>query len=357
MSKGIGLVFTADTTSVEEGSRTVQSALDEVNEASRSTARSQERDFEQVDRAAKNTAKNIDFIPGVFVDWETESDSRTKRISEDIEGVESSAGDLAGTVKGSLSSAFQDWDGTAEGAVSSVGRSLEGLAGLIPGIGGLIGAGLGVVVSEWAQSWGDAAEENKKNTREMYDDMIASGDRFLSESLVQQKISEIINDSQKLDEVRQRAQDAGIALDTMLAAEAGSKSALEEVLGRVNAAVEENVELQRDGTFESQEQLVAVENQLTRLQGVQDRLNEIASAQDGVVNKAELYDRAVDAARGNLEAQQEAIQIRNRLLGETPAVVNTRLDVDDSELERKLRQDRTIRVNLEGYARNGVRVI
>ncbi len=357
MAKGIGINFYADTEQVEEGSRTVQSALREVDEASRSTARSQERDFEKVDRAAQNTAKNIDFIPGVFVDWETESDSRTKRIADDLDGVDTKAGDLAGTVKGSLSGAFQDWDGTAEGAVQSVGRGLEGLAGLIPGVGGLIGAGLGVVVSEWAQSWGDTATENENRVRAMYDDMIESGDRFLSESLIQSQISEIINDSQRLDEVRQRAEDAGIALDTMLAAEAGSKSALEEVLGRVNDAVATNVDLQRDGTFESQEQLVAVENQLTRLQAVQDHLNDIDSAQDGVVNKAELYDRAVDAARGHLEDQKEAIQIRNRLLAETPAVVNTRLEVDDSELERKLSQRRTIRLNIEGMDRNGVRII
>ncbi len=357
MTKGIGINFYADTTSVEEGSRTVQSALNEVNETSRTTARSQERDFEKVDRAAQNTAKNIDFIPGVFVDWETESDSRTKSISEDLEGVDSSAGDLAGTVKGSLTEAFQEWDGTAEGAVASVGKGLEGLAAWIPGIGGLIGAGLGVVVTEWAKTWGDTAKANAENVAAMFDDMIESGNRFLSEGHVQNTISQIINDSARLEEVKKRAEDAGVALDTMLAAEAGSKSALEEVLGRVNESVQSNVELQRDGTFESQEQLVAVENQLIKLQEVQSHLDGIVSRQDDSAAAANLYDAAVDAARGHLEEQKEAIQIRNRLLAETPAVVNTRLDVDDSELERKLRENRTIRVNLEGFTRNGMRVV
>ncbi len=268
-----------------------------------------------------------------------------------------SADDLGEKVKGKLSDSFRQWDGTAEGAVESVASSLQGLAGIIPGIGGLVGAGLGVVISEWGKEWRDTAKENASRVRSMYDDMIASGQDYLSEQFVQNKISDILHDAQAFAEVEQLARDAGLAIDEVLAARAGSKPALESVLARVNEQLETALELQKDGTFESQEELVAVENKIIRLDRVREVMAGVLDEQNGVVDQVDLFNAALDTARGNIIANQEQIQIQNRLLAETPTVLPVQLDFTAADREYAAWASRRRRVAVELGIEQGGRII
>lgn len=325
MTDEIKIDFTADVRKVIRGTDQVGDSLDDTSK--------------KLDDLGDDGARSLDKL--------TEAEEETER----------GAKDLGGTVAGELSDAFREFDGTAEGAVQGASSALSGLAALVPGIGALIGAGLGTVVSGFVGLWQQGAKDTEDRIRTMYDDMTESGNRFLSESFIQQAISNILNDAGKLETVKKLAEDAGIAVDDILAAEAGSKTALEDVLARVNAEIETNVALQADGTFESQEQLVAVENLLVKLQGVRDHFAGVTAEQGVAADKARLFDEAVDASKGNIAASNELLQIRNRIIATTTPSVTTRLVVDDSDLTDKLARSRTVRVNIEGWARNGQRVV
>lgn len=325
MADEIKIDFTADVRKVIKGTDEIGTALDETKRT--------------LDDVGEDGARSLEKLTDAQAD------------------TEAGAKNLGGTVAGELSDAFRDFDGTAEGAVEGAGAALSGLAALIPGIGGLIGAGLGAAATGMVDLWQTSSKKTEDRVRSMYEDMIESGNRFLSESAIQQQIKAIVDDADALGQLAEYATTLGIGIDTLVAAEAGSTNARREVLAKVNEELETNVKLQEDGTFESQEQLTAVENYLTKLEIVKQHFDTITALQQEQIDKANVYDQAVDAAKGGLELQNEELQKRNTLIALTPATVSTKLVVDDSDLKRKLAQSPTIRVNIEGFARNGSRVV
>lgn len=137
-----------------------------------------------------------------------------------------------------VTSSFQ---GDMTSAVDLVQGTLGGLAGSIPGGVGLAMGGLAVVAGTFAALWQEAAEATKARLGDMYDDMVESGNDFLSESLIQQEVRKImLNEDERVTDYAAAldiAGKSGLDLAVVLRGLAGDQDANRVTQEALNAAL------------------------------------------------------------------------------------------------------------------------
>lgn len=290
------------------------------------------RGTDEISDSLKDTERDLD-------DLGRGGEQSLEKITDAQKDVDTGAKDLSGTVKGELTNAFEQWDGTAGGAVSSVGSALQGLAGLIPGIGGLIGAGLGVVVTEWAKTWGDSAEEVEQRTADMFDDMIASGNRFTSQEFIQKALADLFKDEGKTSEIERAADALGLSAAVIAEAYAGVPEAIDTVIAKTDELADKQL-LSADPNSELIAQYRAIE---ATVQGVADSTTSAA-------DRAALFEATVNQNTKRWEETGQAVdEVGNKINNLPDPTVN--VAVDTAAADRQLRNwsgiAYTKRINLD----------
>lgn len=158
---------------------------------------------------------------------ERSSASGWSKAQEAVDGFGGKVGGVLQTASNAL--------GSFDGSISSVGTTISGLATLIPGVGGLIGGALGGIAATMFNAWDDNSKKAAQAVADMYDDMIESGNAFASQDLVNSKVHDIIKDQGQLNDVRSRAAQIGVSVQTALRAEAGDHDALALALGKAQS--------------------------------------------------------------------------------------------------------------------------
>lgn len=286
--------------------------------------------------------------------------------------------DLAKSLEGAGEAAEESMDTLGQGAemsgreVRSVGRiakeALEGdLSGAVQAatpllmslgpVGVVAGAaaavGIGAITAGLAGA-GAAAEEMVKKLTDAYKRAAEEGRAYLSEAEIQAIALETIFDSEKREDARAEAERIGVELQTYVRAQAGDQEALNLVLERTNALIRERQEALRfqPGNLEGTLTAAELDQTLFAYNAILDENQAIHDATLDNIAAAEIYQQVVAAG-----AQQAAI-VADRI-DSIPAERTATVTVigDTSALDRDLARSRTVRVNLEGYARSGQRVI
>lgn len=158
-----------------------------------------------------------------------------------------SFGDQAGeNVKNFKEEAVQNFSEVASsfsGDLSQMSDGVQGLTGglaasLTPGIGIPV-AILGAAAAAFFASWQQKAEATKQLVSDMYDDMTASGEAFLSQDFIQQGIAKAYRD--QYDDVKKRGEELGVDHHVVAAAMAGDEAAINQLLDVRNAKRDDEI--------------------------------------------------------------------------------------------------------------------
>lgn len=123
-------------------------------------------------------------------------DSIGRNIREGAEEGATGGGETIGEFKDEATANFSElasgFSGDMTGAVDLVQGTLGGLAGSIPGGLGVALGGLAIAGGAFAAAWQKAAEDTEKRTADMYADMLASQNAFLSDTYIQDQYYAIV---------------------------------------------------------------------------------------------------------------------------------------------------------------------
>jgi hypothetical protein len=390
MASGISIGIGADTRAFSQGIRSgvleplegVEDALHDVERAGEQVDDGLVDGFRDANRAAgdlKGSLKDVDRAGKIAGDELVAGFRDAQRETRDLEGANK---DLADTIRnesrkssravkdigdegfGKASESVEEFKSEAisnfsevassfSGDITQMAEGVQGLTGglasaLTPGIGipiAVIGAAAGAFLASWQQ----AAEDSEERVATMFDDMLESGNSFLSEGLIQQSMADIATDSEKWAESVKIAGEAGVSAQTTLRALSGDQEALNTLLTAENDKHAERIEnIQNAGgameDIEAQKILENAEHQKTI-----DKLNTIVKDTDTAAARAAAVRGAFESGNPVLDKQLRKIQDIAAALGGL-GDKTIKINADTTGVEGAFRglEGRNITVNLNG---------
>ena len=276
--------------SLEDVSKAGDNAGDDLVDAMKDAQRATEKladEHEQLNDAIAKGSRTA------FRKFDDASDDATKHASQDVDEFKKEA-------VANFSEVSSSFSGDMSSAIDLVQGTLGGLAGSIPGVGialAGVGAVAGAVYSAWEASTAAAAQR----VQDMYDDMLESGQKFLSKDYIQQQISLIVNGTDgaaiSMKNLQRLAEDTGIATSDLLLAFSGDLSTRNRVIDEAKASMVDYqgaIERAGEGTATAQDNATIAAGQL--IAKLREQNSETAKAAGNV--------QAADTALSKLNATQ-----------------------------------------------------
>lgn len=314
-------------------------ALEEAREW-KASALAAGRSTEDVEQAYQQMAQTIERSTGtMFAKLNTASTENIGKIERGIVGLR---GNLAGMFQ-QVGISF-DWSDP----VGSATNALSGLAFAIPGIGGLIGGALGGIASGFVENWQKAAQESEERIATMYQNMLESGQNFLTQEQVQKAVEDIGNDTKKFAAAQQDAKLSGIDLNVILRAQAGDAGALSTV-NQLLSEKYRDVQTEMEKVKGSRAGLVAglpgesghLQDLISKYSGTNSEMSQAATRAEAVRSALE----SMGASAGDASKQADAV---GRSVANLPSEKTMRVVLDSSDAQRKLHELANTPVNIPG---------
>lgn len=342
---GIKISIVDDVASFLRGTQRVEDALDDTADSLDDLARDAQRAGKDagddlakgIDRGTDKATDAVDDMQRSFRDLakgvQRESKQAGDDLGDNIRRGSRAAEDSVGRVGDAFKEAGDEAGSSAREAAASFSGEItdiadfaqETLANAFAGFGP-IGAAAGLAAAAglgalWT-SITEGSDKAKDEIRSMYDDMLASGQSFLTNDAIQERIAEIVNGGEdakvKYAEVQAQAELTGLSVQTMLLAWAGNQGAINEVQDRINDKLDETSSKLQSGEL-SGDEFAGLRYQLTdtadRLSGVTDQL--------GVAGDAAAVTR-------------QSMNLLNREYADTPDGVSTDVNADTAPAHAKL---------------------
>lgn len=371
MAKGFTLSIAADTRTFQQSvKKGITEPLEDAADILEEIGRDGGRDLEQVERAARDSQRETEGVKKEFSELQkairdTGRKSRTDYadpVSDSSDRVKQDLDEVKNEAKQNAAEMFSSFDGSFESIADAAQGTLGGLTAGLGGIGGMAvaaagAAGIGLIASALQASQAET-ERLAEVTNAAFAAMLDAGTRYVGESIVQDNIKDLIEDTERLKSVTKDANATGLERSLLVRAQAGDSAALAEaerlVAERRAELVSENQKY-IDQNGEANLLLVAQIGDLDKLTG---RLNDtegayqsagdaVGLAYDSMGGAAEAFDarttRVNDAATARLEGYARSV-------GAIPSSVTTRVNVDLSAAERALERfsQRRPKVYVEG---------
>lgn len=247
----------------------------------------------------------------------------------------SKAGDSTKAFKDEAVQNFSEVASSFNGDITQMADGVQGLTGglasaLTPGVGiplALLGAAAGAFIASWTQ----AAEDSKERIDSFYQDMVDSGKTALSESFIDQAVTDLAGDGAKWDEATRRAEESGHAIGEVLRAMVGDGEAINSILDTQRQKHEANIQAIDDSTDSTEWKLAAVENENLKYEAQVGWLKQVAADTDTAGKKAAIVRDTI-----------------NQIPGEKP--VNVKVTADMTDLERQIAaiESRTVYLKVRG---------
>lgn len=317
-------------------------ALDDVVRDGERGGERLERSFREVADAAKKESREVGeaFDKNATRGFDRAGDAAREFKGEAIQNLGEVASSFDGTVTG-IADGFQGLAGGASVALINMGGGLAIAGGALAGLG-LVG---GAVLSGIAAK-GEAMRESLSTS---FQQMVDEGVRAFDELRFQERLAEAFDPGGDVKAKVQATADAlGLPFHVAAEAYAGNQAAIEKFQTAYSAALDE---IANDSIKTDTAQRQVLDN---AVKGVADQIEAVDLARDA-------YDRYNDSlltSTGVSEAGHQARDLADALAG-IPETTTAKVMVtaDTAALDRELARSRTVRVNLEGFARSGQRVI
>lgn len=314
---------------LEEGLRDAQDASTKLQREVRDTANEIEKRFREAYRDLANA-----------------SDDGTRRAVRGFDDLRDESKQTLRETAASVKDVSDGLDAVQEIAANAfVGF---GPAGFLAGATAASGIGL---ISEALRISQEATDELKRRFASMYQQATEDGRAFLDEAQIQAATLDIIfGDNQ--DVYRQAQKDArelGLSTQEVVRALAGDQEALNHVLERTN-------ELQAAHNAKLTESTSPMETRAALMTSEGQTLDEITSRYETQLKLVEENAAKAQEYLDSTRQSNEEIQKMNKSLAETPSVLPVQFQVDRTAIDAAL-QRRTLRIDVEGYTRDGARVV
>lgn len=382
MAGGIRIPFLADVAAFLRGTDNVQDALEDVGGSLDDLARDAQKTGREtgdelaqgVDRGTEKAADAVDDLEQSFRDMARDAARHAKDAGDDVgrnvkagyrdaEQAAERFGDTAKRETGraaetteefrdearsNFSEVTSSFQGDMTSAVDLVQGTLGGLAGSIPGGVGLAMGGLAVAAGTFAALWQEAAEATKARLGDMYDDMVESGNDFLSESLIQQEVRKImLNEDERVTDYAAAldiAGKSGLDLAVVLRGLAGDQDANRVTQEALNAALSQ-AEADFDAARAAGEDVNAV---YENTQGISGYIELLARQGDTFGTASEKADQAREATTQWSDTLEQLPREVRTELGLARDIVNeqeARATYDG--LGRRIETDAVVRVTVD----------
>lgn len=254
MGKGINIEFVSDVRRFIGGTKDVGKALDDVadslDDLSKDAAKAGDKLGDELKDGAEtgtDAAKDLerkfkDTLDTVRDDSRKAGSDLGDHIKDGAKDAESGLGDVKDEAKDSAREVAASFDGSLDGVIGGVQELAANMGGLGP-----IGAAAGLAVAAGAgyfyEEWKKKQELVKELMTSFYEDMLASGQDFASEGLINTNITAIMTDSEdaivKYTDAQEQAARAGVDLSLVLRAYAGDQDAANQVAAAARARLTE----------------------------------------------------------------------------------------------------------------------
>lgn len=337
---GISIPIATDTRQAVRGTDALADGFDKIADAIDDAGHDSESAGDKIERAMRDAQRETR-------DTATEFDKagrKARDLGDNTQKGMHEAGGYTGEFKDEALANFSEVTSSFDGSMQSVVDLAQGTFGGLASLGGPVGLALGglaaltgLAFSGMSASADQSAQEATERIQKMYDDMVESGNKFVSDSLINDSIKETVQDEGKLADVRQRAAEAGVSVQTALRAEAGDRDALNSVLDSaqqhyadISARIDEVVRNGGKVSGELQGQSGAAADLVQHYQG-------LIANQDTATAKADLYRQSTsNTAAAMADASSKAADLKGRL--DAFHDVNVKVNVDDANAQEHLRQ-------------------
>lgn len=302
MAKGISIGIAGDAkefaSAVQKGViAPLEDADDAVKDIGRDASRLGELESNMQD-AQKATSKYEGELQDA-IEAQKKAARGARDIGDDAKSGFHDAGNYSSEFKDEALANFSEVTSSFDGSMTSVVDLAQGTFGGLASLGGPVGlalGGLAALVGGVFAGMATSADENSqkaaKSIQDMYDDMVESGQAFVSQDFVNQKIQEIIANQSDLNKVKQDAARAAVSEQTALRAEAGDRDALNTVL--------ESAKAQYDGLRDRIDTVIKnggkvsgeLSGQASAAHDLVTHYQDLAANQDTATAKADLYKTA-----------------------------------------------------------------
>ncbi len=312
-----------------------------------------ERELEAAQKATKDLGRQVE---RTAEDIERDFRASYRSAERSADDFHEGAGEGVQAFKEEAIQNFSEVASSFDGDLSAMADGVQGLTGglaasLTPGVGIPI-AILGAAASAFLASWAESTEESKKRVSDMYQDMIASGQAFLSEDFISKALADIIDDDGKRQKAIDDAKRLGVETATALRAQAGDQAAINELAARAAELKQAEAEAVKASGEPLDQQAIKLDAINTKYAEILDTYTGITSETQQAIDKVNLYRDAVGEAAS---ADQKRYEALGRAMASAPKSLP--LDIDTSSAERKLNgfinQKRAVEVKLRATDRYG----
>lgn len=204
-----------------------------------------------------------------------------------------------------LSEVASSWQGDLSGMADGVQGLTGGLAtALEPGIGipvAILGAAAGAFLASWQQE----TEATKQLISDMYDDMTQSGNDYVSEQFIQQKLGDVYKD--QYDDLTKRTKELGEQRETVARAMAGDSDAINKILDDQDAKQRKEIQSIQDSNKSLTEKQDAIDGVNAKYATQNGWLISIANSTDSAGAKAKAFnDDNSDYLKGLIDSAKGA---------------------------------------------------
>lgn len=352
MAAGISIPITSESGAFEAGVRSgvldpledTFRALDKVEQAGDDAGSELERSFERAQDSTKELAREHRKLADTIRD-EARKSNRVVRDSAD-DGFRGSSEAVRGfkdEAVQNFSEVASSFDGSVGGAVDGVQGLLGGLATSITGPVGLAFGGIGLIAGTVASNWAIAAEDIAADWQEMYDDMVESGETFLSQDLVNQRIQEIAQDQGKVNAAVEEGRSIGSNYLDVIRAQAGDMDALTSVLTNARGALEEQNAAQDDFIAKNGDESAAIADKQGQLELLVEKYERLIGAQDGAASAAAVAKQAMDESAASNQHAADTLDNVTAAAGRVPQTIPVQVRLDAEAFRREMDEIRRAR--------------
>lgn len=316
---------------VSEALDEVAASLDDVVKDSNAGTERVERDFRELARAAETQSRKV---------YESLRDNVKKGARESSDTMKEVRSEFLQNSSETLSSFSGDISDIGAGIQGVLGGLVIGLADKLP-LAAAVAAGaggLGLVLTALSQQQ-QAAEALREQLISAYKDAASEGRSYLDQAQIIAAANDVLFDTSKRENAAAEARKIGVDLITYVRAQAGDQAALNEVIEKGNALLEEAGKIQGDKSRASQsaaldekQALEAIVRENEKLLGIHEegaeaaRLAQQLTAEQQAATRAELSrTQQAEADRWNELGNQY-----RKAQGLPPLVIPTQLAKPDT---------------------------
>lgn len=365
MPKGIEISIAANTRDFQKGTKDVEKSLERVQDSLEDLSRAAQQDGDKmgdnlgdgIKEGAKKAETATEKLEKSFKEMADVAKRESRKAGDDVgdnikrgtKDAERGLDDFKDESASTAREAAASFDGSAE----SIGDAFQevaanALAGFGP-IGAAAGIALAIGVGLGFGEIQKRAEELEEFTSNMFDDMIASGNRYASAEFINSQVKDIISDANTMNAIQKESEAIGISQQTLIRARAGDQDALNEVLSTENARHQEALDKMHEQGLAGSVLKQAAQEENSLHERTVAVYGEVGGVIQDNINKQGLYNSTVVTGNARLdETNLKIADAASKWSGIQNRVI--KLDVDDSPLVAAInrQQNRTITLNVQG---------